>query len=666
MQRTPRRELLAAVAGALGVTLALAAPPLPAQALSTNSFYTGTQPGGSVRVNSAPVTAESGVSFALYYTDDSGQTSNYAYVKDTDVHRMDKSLADVDLMRNLRGVLTVTNASDSAVPLDATLTTPYGDYTGGGKADRPVVRLSGPAAIVSTADASQVTVELTADSGTTGRAALAEAPGAYAAANAWGDLKKVGLGGTLQPGETVAVTLPLEVAGGYSSEVLHGLSYARLGLRSASKLEGASNNANTYLRFARQETEKDANGATVGRFAGGGKYLGVTVAPKGDVLAGEFTPVPREIQEAMPEVSLADFHIDNLAYLDRHSALDDPTIYTGSVYSIDLCGIRDAVRDLGWSVGTGDSNTVYPGLPDWVLNVDEDHDDDLMQEYRYRRSGKEAIILNRDGSDAVLGGPNADGIRIGTAHVRLRPTIQTRDLELAVGDAWQPADSLVSMVDHAGAAVSLDDAAHARVEHNVDTSLPGSYAVRFYHHYAGNAATGGNYETSRAATVTVTGTYRVAYDANGGTGAPAAEETRAASATLETAVSSQEPAREGFAFAGWNTKADGSETPYAAGAPLSLLYANHDLTLYAQWKPVEKDSGTGGQQGGTDGSATPQQGEKNSGRDSGHAKKKPASRRRASIPDTGDATTNAPLFLLGAALPLVAVGAALIFRTRRS
>ncbi|MBM6817232.1 LPXTG cell wall anchor domain-containing protein [Olsenella uli] len=36
------------------------------------------------------------------------------------------------------------------------------------------------------------------------------------------------------------------------------------------------------------------------------------------------------------------------------------------------------------------------------------------------------------------------------------------------------------------------------------------------------------------------------------------------------------------------------------------------------------------------------------------------------MPDTGDATTNAPLFLLGAALPLVAVGAALIFRTRRS
>ena len=346
-------------------------------------------------------------------------------------------------------------------------------------------------------------------------------------------------------------------------------------------------------------------------------------------------------------------------------------MYSGSVYTIDLRRIRDAIKDLGWSVGTGSSAVVYPGLPDWVLSVDDDPSDDLMQEYRYRKAAAEADIVNPDGSKAILDGVNADGIRIGSVHVRLRPTVQTRDLELSVGDAWQPSDSLVSMVDHAGSQVSLDDTAHARVEHNVDTTLPGVYAVRFYHHPSGNAASGGDYETSRAASVTVMGDYRIAYDANGGTGAPATEESRAAAATLETAASSQEPTREGFAFVGWNTKADGTGTAYDAGAHLSLPYANHDLTLYAQWKPVDKDPGTSGQQDGKDSSSTSPRGEKNGGRGGDPTSeksgtKKASARQRAGAPETGDATTNVPLFLLGAAIPLVAVGSILIVRERRS
>lgn len=669
MHRTNRRAHIFGALVAICAALAFSLTPLPAQALSTNSFYTGTRPGGGSRVNDAPLTAATGVTYALYYTDDSGQVSNYANVSDTDVNRMDKSVADVDLVHNLRAVLVVTNPGDGPISFHARLSTPYADYAGGGTEDRPLVRVSGAASFASTDDASEAYASLEADSGSTDPAPFADAAGAYAATNAWDDLKRVTLSGSIQPGETLTVTLPLELTN-ETRAVLYGHGFAKLGLWSSSTLEGRSNNASAFLRFARQLTEEDANGATVGRFQGGGKYLGVTVVPEGDLLAGTFTPVPADVQAAIPEISLEDFHFDNINYLDRHRATDDPTLYSGSVYSIDLRRIRDAIRDLGWSVGTGNSAVVYPGLPDWVLNEDENLDDDLMQEYRYRAAAKDAVILNPDGSDATLRGVNADGIRIGSIHVRLRPTIQTRDLELAVGDSWQPSDSLVSMSDHAGAEVGLDDAEHARVEHDVDTSLPGTYAVRFYHHYAGNAASGGDYETSRAATVAVTGTYRVAYDANGGTDAPDAEETRAAAATLETAVSSKEPTREGFAFVGWNTKADGTGTAYDAGAHLSLPYANHDLTLYAQWKPVEKDAGTSGQQGGKDGSSTSPQGEKNGGRDGGSPEKpgakRASGRRKAGVPETGDATSNAPLFLLGAAIPLVAAGSVMIVRARRS
>lgn len=670
MHRTNRRAYVISALVAICATLAFSLAPLNAQALSTDSFYTGTKSGGGSRVNAEPVTAETGVTYALYYTDDSGQTSNYAYVSDTDVNRMDKSVADVDLVRNLRAVIVVTNPTDAPISINARVTTPYGDYAGGGGNDRPVVRLSGPATIETTAPDTELFAKLSADSGSTELVSLGDAAGTYAGANSWADLKTIALSGSIQPSETVTITLPLELTN-RSREVLYGHGFARVGLWSSSTLEGRNTGASTFLRFAEQLTEKDADGKTVDLFSGGGKYLGVTLLPDGSPLSGTFTPVPAEVQEAIPEVSLEDFHIDNINYLDRHSPDDNQSMYSGSVYTIDLRRIRDAIKDLGWSVGTGNSAVVYPGLPDWVLSVDDDPSDDLMQEYRYRKAAAEADIVNPDGSKAILDGVNADGIRIGSVHVRLRPTIQTRDLELSVGDTWQPSDSLVSMVDHARSQVSLDDTAHARVEHNVDTTLPGVYAVRFYHHPSGNAASGGDYETSRAASVTVMGDYRIAYDANGGTGAPATKESRAAAATLETVVSSQEPTREGFAFVGWNTKADGTGTAYDAGAHLSLPYANHDLILYAQWKPVDKDPGTSGQQGGKDGSSTSPRGEKNGGRSGDPTSeksgtKKASARQRAGVPETGDATTNVPLFLLGAAIPLVAVGSILIVRERRS
>ena len=211
MHRTNRRAHIFSALVAICAALAFLLTPLPAQALSTNSFYTGTKPGGGSRVNDAPLTAETGVTYALYYTDDSGQVSNYANVIDTDVNRMDKSVADVDLVRNLRAVLVVTNPGDGPISFYARLSTPYADYAGGGTDDRPLVRVSGAASFASTDDASEAYASLEADSGSTDPALLADAAGAYAATNAWGDLKRVTLSGSIQPGETLTVTLPLEL-----------------------------------------------------------------------------------------------------------------------------------------------------------------------------------------------------------------------------------------------------------------------------------------------------------------------------------------------------------------------------------------------------------------------------------------------------------------------
>ena len=76
-------------------------------------------------------------------------------------------------------------------------------------------------------------------------------------------------------------------------------------------------------------------------------------------------------------------------------------------------------------------------------------------------------------------------------------------------------------------------------------------------------------------------TYTITYNANGGTGAPS-KQTKTYGKDLT--LSSTKPTKSGYAFTGWNTKADGSGTAYAAG---TVYKSNAALTLYAQWSVNE-------------------------------------------------------------------------------
>ena len=81
--------------------------------------------------------------------------------------------------------------------------------------------------------------------------------------------------------------------------------------------------------------------------------------------------------------------------------------------------------------------------------------------------------------------------------------------------------------------------------------------------------------------VTVLATYAVTYNANSATGgtAPAAQ-TKTHGTGLTLATNSGSLLRTGYTFAGWNTAANGSGTPYAAGGSYT---ANTAVTLYATW-----------------------------------------------------------------------------------
>ncbi|MBR1582518.1 MAG: InlB B-repeat-containing protein [Spirochaetales bacterium] len=86
--------------------------------------------------------------------------------------------------------------------------------------------------------------------------------------------------------------------------------------------------------------------------------------------------------------------------------------------------------------------------------------------------------------------------------------------------------------------------------------------------------------SDEAKVTTAGGKLLVIFKANGGTGSM---NPQAMSKNTSTALSANAFTCSGYVFAGWNTKADGNGTSYAAGASVTL---DSDLVLYAQWADV--------------------------------------------------------------------------------
>lgn len=79
---------------------------------------------------------------------------------------------------------------------------------------------------------------------------------------------------------------------------------------------------------------------------------------------------------------------------------------------------------------------------------------------------------------------------------------------------------------------------------------------------------------------TLSTTYKVAYNANGGSGAPASQtKEKDVALTLSTVI----PTRPGYTFLGWSVSKTATIPQYSSGASYS---DNADLLLYAVWEPV--------------------------------------------------------------------------------
>ena len=79
-------------------------------------------------------------------------------------------------------------------------------------------------------------------------------------------------------------------------------------------------------------------------------------------------------------------------------------------------------------------------------------------------------------------------------------------------------------------------------------------------------------------------TYKVEYDANTGAGTVPTDSRAYESGDTATVLGKGALTKEDNYFAGWNTLADGTGTPYAVGASVPIATAN--VKLYAQWRAI--------------------------------------------------------------------------------
>ncbi|MGN0241176.1 MAG: InlB B-repeat-containing protein [Candidatus Weimeria sp.] len=104
---------------------------------------------------------------------------------------------------------------------------------------------------------------------------------------------------------------------------------------------------------------------------------------------------------------------------------------------------------------------------------------------------------------------------------------------------------------------------------------------------------GGDHSTHRTENtinLTVTADYKLSYDANGGSGASAAEELKdSTEGSQEFTLSSTVPERKGYSFLGWSENKDAKTADYRAGSKYTLTWPDTAKTLYAVW---EKESTT--------------------------------------------------------------------------
>ncbi|MCI6272440.1 MAG: SHIRT domain-containing protein [Erysipelotrichaceae bacterium] len=290
----------------------------------------------------------------------------------------------------------------------------------------------------------------------------------------WESVSAISISGKLNPNEEVNLSLPVNI-------VSNGNETMNLRVRSYSPLRKS-----TYVRMKLSKYMYTLSDLMYGVYAGAYRETinGVDTYKK----------IPAHIQKLMPTVQESDFVYNMFTTLYKNgqqadlTQASDKVAYDHSVFLIDTNRIFDAVKDEGYSV-----------YADGIRG--------LWNSYAYYM-GSNLVFTDNDGNAVNLGQTDAEsGVDLSKFYVELHKVLDTKDITIYVGDAWNIYDNLIyrqSISDRgAGSHVLSDD--EVLVTHNVNNMVPGEYWVKYSHQVDVDKF------VSKTAKVIVLGKYSVNY-----------------------------------------------------------------------------------------------------------------------------------------------------------
>lgn len=106
--------------------------------------------------------------------------------------------------------------------------------------------------------------------------------------------------------------------------------------------------------------------------------------------------------------------------------------------------------------------------------------------------------------------------------------------------------------------------------------------IKFYASFSGIAMLNGTMYANNSVTIVKKASYKVTYNANGGSNAPSSQ-TKWYGEELK--LSSTKPTRTGYIFKGWATSSTATSANYPVGGSYTYT-ANESVTLYAVWEAI--------------------------------------------------------------------------------
>lgn len=285
---------------------------------------------------------------------------------------------------------------------------------------------------------SDVNIQLRCDGNVTYTHAQARALSNFS----WSSVNQIQITGTMDPNDTINFNIPLTTSQATKGDYIE-LPVTFYG--SPRKSTKAKIRLSEYL----YNVDDRINGV----------YVGAYKMPD-----NTYKQVPDKIQAIMPTVQKSDLiysmskllFTTNLAKYEADGS--DGVAYDHSYYLIKLDRIFNAVKDEGYSVNYSANRG-------------------LWKSYQYNmKSGLK--LTDKDGQDVEFGTYDADaGVQLSRYYVELHKVLDTKDITINVGDAWNKFDNLTWRKVIGGSRDITD--AELDVTNNVDKTRPGTYWVKY-------------------------------------------------------------------------------------------------------------------------------------------------------------------------------------------